>query len=192
MGLVFTPIGGALCFMSGASGWWILIGGVACGVAAGVTVAAISLGITRGAGAGILSFVWPSGHTTPYDRDFSSGLALEAGDDIEGAFAWFAAARESSPEDPRACVASADLHMRHGQHLEAEALYLDARRLGASRDIELYCTQRVIDLRLGPLGDPRRAFPELRRLIDRFPASREAEGARAALRRIKPEVLEEG
>jgi hypothetical protein len=48
-----------------------------------------------------------------------------------------------------------------------------------------YCTQRVIDLRPGPPGQPARALPEWRRLIERLPGTREA---REALTRLEGEV----
>ena len=59
--------------------------------------------------------------------------------------------------------------------------------LSADRNQQLYCTQRLIDLRLGPLNAPERAFPELRRIMDTYPNSREAQGAREALQRLKRE-----
>ena len=83
---------------------------------------------------------------------------------------------------------SADLHARNGRPDRAEALFLEARRLTTDRSEELYCTQRVIDLRLGALRTPARALPELRRLIERFPDTREASGAQVALARLKQEL----
>ena len=53
--------------------------------------------------------------------------------------------------------------------------------------LQRYASQKIIDLLLGPLGDRGRAMTELRMLIDRHPASREAEGAREALRNLKAE-----
>src|SRR5690349_6432829 len=46
---------------------------------------------------------------------------------------------------------------------------------------------KVIDLYLGPLKDEGRALVEMRRLIERFPGTKEADEARAALARIKSE-----
>ena len=45
--------------------------------------------------------------------------------------------------------------------------------------------QGDIHLHLGPLEDEGRALVEMRRLIDRFPGTVEADQARAALARIK-------
>ena len=43
----------------------------------------------------------------------------------------------------------------------------------------------LVDLHLGPLEDEGRALVELRRLIDGFPGTREAEMAREALAKLK-------
>jgi hypothetical protein len=61
---------------------------------------------------------------------------------------------------------------------------------GAKPELKRYTSQKIIDLLLGPLGDRGRAMAELRMLIDRYPTSREAEGAREALRRLKAERAE--
>jgi hypothetical protein len=53
----------------------------------------------------------------------------------------------------------------------------------ATRADELYATHRLVDLYLGPLGDESRAMSELRRLVERFPGTRDAEGAQAELNR---------
>ena len=67
------------------------------------------------------------------------------------------------------------------------AWYLgQARRLSSDNPSrELYATQRMIDLYLGPLDDPTRAMMELKRLVERFPGSREAQSARAILKELR-------
>jgi hypothetical protein len=68
----------------------------------------------------------------------------------------------------------------------AIALFSEGRRLaGDDRSRELYATQRLIDLYLGPLKNDPRALVELRRLVDRFPNSREGKSAVDVLRRLK-------
>ncbi len=52
---------------------------------------------------------------------------------------------------------------------------------GATRADDLYATQRLIDLYLGPLKDTDRAMSELRRIVQQFPGSRDAEGAQMAI-----------
>jgi hypothetical protein len=52
---------------------------------------------------------------------------------------------------------------------------------------ELYVTQRLIDLYLGPLHNDIRVLVELRRLTERFPGTREADAAHRLLTRLKEE-----
>lgn len=187
MAVVFAPIGSGVAYLLGFRGLPLLAMALGSGVLGGYLVWRFSIGVARGAGAALLAVVQPSGDSTPYETEFSQGLALEAADDVEGAIAWFEGALVRSPGDARLRIAFADLCMRQGRHGRAASLYVEARRRTGHRDLELYCTQRVIDLHLGPLGEPARAFPELRRVVDRFPSSREAEGARRALARLKAE-----
>ena len=190
LGAVFVPIGGGLAYLWGVRGIWMLPVALLIGGAVGFGVRRVSLAVAHGAGDGFLAFVWPSGKTSPYETEFSGAQSLAAAGDIEGAIAWYDAAMARMPDNALVRLQSADLHARHGRPERAEVLFVEARRLTTERDRELYCTQRLIDLHLGPGGTPARAFPELRRLIERFPDSREAAGARVALARLKREVLE--
>jgi hypothetical protein len=52
-------------------------------------------------------------------------------------------------------------------------------------ELTRYVSQKIVGLLLGPLDDKGRAMVELRMLIDRYPTSREADGARDALRNLK-------
>lgn len=188
LAVVFTPVAGGLGYQSGLRGIALLSAALVGGAFAGWLVYMVSSCFARGAGAGFLAFVQPSGKSTPYESTFSQGLALEAADDIAGAMEWFDSTMMRLPHEARVRVAAADLHGRRGQPVRAESLYREARTLTKDRAIELYCTQRVIDLLLGPLSTPHKAFPELRRVIDRFPGTREAEGAGIALSRLKADV----
>ena len=53
---------------------------------------------------------------------------------------------------------------------------------GDNRSRELYATQRLIDLYLGPLGDDMRALVELRRLVERNTGVRQAAVVSASAR----------
>lgn len=192
MNVVFAPIGGALAYLAGVRGPAIVLGTALLGIVAGLVVFRLSVAVARGGGATLLAFLQPSGRSSPYEQEYSAALALEARDDVEGAFAWFDAAIVRNPTEPRLRVALADLCVRQARHGRAEALYLETRRLVHHRDLELYCTQRVIELRLGPLKREAAALPELRRVMDRFPGTREAEGAGRALSRLKTELLVDG
>jgi hypothetical protein len=65
-------------------------------------------------------------------------------------------------------------------------LFERARRLPNVGDVAIrYASQKIIDIHLGPGGDEGRALVELRRFITMFPDGREADGARAAIARLK-------
>jgi hypothetical protein len=81
----------------------------------------------------------------------------------------------------------ADLHLgRGGDPARARDLLVRLRQAAeCTAADELYATQRLIDLNFGVLRDEGRALVEMRRLVDRFPGTRDAEGARAELERRK-------
>jgi len=55
----------------------------------------------------------------------------------------------------------------------------------------LYASSRLVDLYDGPLNEPGRALVELRRIIERFPSSAVAKGARDALPRLRARLAAE-
>jgi hypothetical protein len=88
------------------------------------------------------------------------------GDHAGALEAYDAAMRSSHGPEPR--FQAAEMLFRSATPERAAALFAEARRLsGDHRARELYATQRLIDLYLGPLGDSPRALVELRRLSDR-------------------------
>ncbi len=136
----------------------------------------------------------PSGDSTAYTPTFSHIDTLEIRGDFDGAAtAWDVAILEN-PGLPGVIAKAADFHLRARKDpARALSLYLQARQLNAGgTDLRRYVQQKIVDLYLGPLAEEGRALAELRRLIDAFPDSREAESARVALAEIKsrraPEV----
>lgn len=129
------------------------------------------------------------GATTPYAPTFSHIEALEIRGDLAGAErAWEEACREH-PGNAVVLVKAADFHLRlRNDPVAALQRFRQVRDLtAASPDLVRYASQKIIDLHLGPLADEGRALVELRRMIDRFPGTREAEDARAVLARLKQE-----
>lgn len=140
------------------------------------------------AGAAMVTSVYsPGGDTTKYTPTFSHIEALEIKGDLDGAAAAWDAAVAENPESMLTIVRAADFHLRLRKDAPAALeRYLSARALnGGTPDSRRYLQQKIVDLYLGPLRDEGRAMVELRRLIDAFPGSREAEGARAALAELK-------
>ncbi len=182
LGLFFTVLLQVKGYLPGSLP--VTLGGGVVGFFIGRTIARTLFG----AGAQLVTSVYsPSGDTTKYTPTFSHIEALEIRGDLDGASAaWDAAVAEHS-ESVLTLVRAADFHLRLRQD-PAAALerYLRARTLGSgAADTRRYVQQKIVDLYLGPLRDDGRAMGELRRLIDGFPGSREAEGARAALAELK-------
>ena len=185
LGVIFGAIGILLGILLGIKGYWLLVTAVAMGGVAGFIVMKFSSGFAEGSAAAIAAFVHPSGSSVPYEATFSAHDALEVAGDVAGAIAAYEATLVAEPENTRALRQAAELHVRAGNAGRAAELFGALRRVGASRESELYATQRLADLYLGALGDDGRALVELRRLAERFPGTREADGARVALRRLK-------
>lgn len=185
LALIFGLVGVPLGYLVGVRGGWLLLSGLVIGGIAGLIVRYVSTGIADGSARAIASFVHPSGNSTPYEPSFSAHDALEAAGDVAGAIEAYEATVREQPENVRALRQAAELHVRAGHAPRAAELFAAVRRAATSREDELYATQRLADLYLGPLGDDGRALVELRRIAERFPGTREAEGARLALRRLK-------
>lgn len=165
----------------------LLLSALVTGTVAGVVVRIVAYEFANGVARGIAAFLFPSGASVPYEPTFSSHDAKEAAGDVAGAIAAYEETLRESPRNARALRQAAELHVRAGNAERAAALLQELRRVAPARDAELYATQRLADLYLGALGDDGRAMVELRRLAERFPGTREAEGALVALRRLKDE-----
>lgn len=149
-----------------------------------------SLAIGNAAGATMRRFT-EGGSTTPYEEQFSQEQALVMQRDYAGALALFEQRIAAAPADARVRLAAADLYMTHGENPKRAAeLYREVQRLpdaGIGRDV--YASNKLADLYLGPLREPGRALVEFRRLIDRYPGSAAAKHARAALANLKGDLL---
>lgn len=132
--------------------------------------------------------VFPDAEGT-YAPQYSHIQALEVQErHAEAVAAWLQVAAER-PGNPSPLLRAADLQLRQLADAPAAlALYEQVRRMPGIRDEHVrYASQKIIDIHLRPGGDQGRALVELRRFIETFPTGREAEGARAAIARIKRE-----
>jgi hypothetical protein len=129
----------------------------------------------------------PSGDTTKYIPTFSHIEALEIRGELAGAErAWDDACLEH-PTNALVLVKSADFQLRLKKD-PAAALerFRRVREMpGASGELIRYASQKVIDIHLGPLADEGRALVELRRMIERYPGTREAADAREVIAKLK-------
>lgn len=131
--------------------------------------------------------------STPYQDQFSEEQALVMRRDYATALALFEHRMKLDPVDPRVRMAAADLYATHGENpRRAAELYRDVQRLpelGSGHDV--YVSNKLADLYLGPLKEPRRALVEFRRLIERYPGSAAANNARLALANLKADLMAE-
>ena len=180
--IVFAPLG----FLFGARGVPLLLFVLACIVAVAFTISRITVRVPEAMAQWLLRFVFPSGYSTPYEPTYSHLQATAARGDLQSAVAGYREAIRLRPMDPVPRFQLAELLLNDAKPAKAAWYLGQARRLSADNpDRELYATQRMIDLYLGPLDDPIRAKMELKHLIDRFPGSREANSARAVLRELQ-------
>lgn len=124
-----------------------------------------------------------------YAPQHSHIQALEVQERYAEAFAAWLAVAESQPDNPSPLLRGADLQLRYLKDAPAAlALYERVRCMSGIREEHVrYASQKIIDVHLAPGGDEGRALVELRRFITQFPEGREADGARAAIARIKAE-----
>jgi hypothetical protein len=140
--------------------------------------------VQRWTQSGMLAVLEPGGR----GRDtavYSHAEALAVKGNREAATKAFDQVRAEHGEKASLLRAEADVQLRSdGDAERARELQMRLRKAAdATRADELYATHRLIDLYLGPIGDEARAVSELRRLVERFPGTRDAEGAQAELDR---------
>jgi hypothetical protein len=196
LGTVFTTLLGAIFLPAGwyASGrptpfpFLLLIplgalGGYAIGTAIGKFV-------VHGSGEAARAFTMPA-RAGFYASEHSEIDTLEVRGDFKGAVAAWEAVAIAEPDNPWPLVRSAELYARElGEPAVAVERFRMARSLpNVKPELQRYTSQKIIDLLLGPLGEKGRAMVELRMLMDKHPGSREAEGARDALRNLKAENI---
>jgi thioredoxin-like negative regulator of GroEL len=186
LGIVFgSPLG----FLLGARGVPLVVFVLASIVLGVFTIVRITTGIPEGAAQALMRFVFPSGYSTPYEPTYSNEQALAARGEHAAALAAYDEAMRLRPTDPEPRFQAAELLLGSATPERAAKYLGQARRLSTNNPArELYATQRLIDLYWGRLRDHPRARAELRRLIQRFPGTREAAAAAELLEALSAEV----
>lgn len=167
------------------------------GFGVGMLVVSVVAGVVGG-GAGLLiaklaggtwQHVMLSGASTPYEEQFSHQQALVMQRRIPEAIAAYEAVIAARPDNVEARMRAAELCAEHGQPERAAALFREVQRLPhVAAGSDIHASNRLVDLLLGPLGDPGRALVELRRIVDRHPGTRAAAHAREGIARIKADM----
>lgn len=138
---------------------------------------------------GFLGILWPNRGVAPRQASYSHIEAMAAAGDVAGALGAYEAVIAAEPAAIVPRAQAAELYAGGSDHARAAALFVEIRRIpGCSPQNDLYATQRLIDLYDGSLAQPARSLTELRRIVERHPASREAPFARATLARRKREA----
>jgi hypothetical protein len=138
-------------------------------------------------GAAAKAFIWPSGDTTPYERQFSYQESLAIRGQMEEALKSYEAIITEHPGYVAPRMRAAEHYAKGSRDLKrATELFREIRAIAdvSPRD-KLYATSRLVDLYQGPLNDPGRALVELRRIIEEHPTSPAAKFARQALPALK-------
>jgi len=160
--------------------------GVAGGIGAGILVYWSIGRIAQRTADGVLHFVHPGARPSTAATDFSLQDALIMRGELHEALASLEQFLAEHPGHFGGTLRLADVHARLEQWHDVAAAYRTARsQPAATAADQLHVTQLLIDLYLGPLTDEGAALRELRRLVDSFPDSPAAAGARQAIAAIK-------
>ena len=183
-GMVFGATFGVLALAMGLTIWTFVYS-----LIAGAATAAATFWLSNAAG-GTWTAVALSGASTPYEEQYSYQQALVMQGKVDEALASFEQIIAASPNaiEPRVRAAELYAKSREGARRAAELLRETQKIPAISAGQDIYATNRLVDLLIGPLGEPGRALVELRRLIERYPASSAAAHAREAIARLKRET----
>lgn len=184
-GIVTVGVGYIFLSAIGLRGPWFFAGLVGF-FFLGRTIARVIMG---GLGNAVGSLQNPSGDSTAYTQTFSHIEALIVRGALDEAAVEWEHELAKDPQNVSLRVRVGDFYLRTKRDpAAAHVHFLKARAMGtAGNDLARYIQQKLVDLYLGPgpLADDGKAMAELRRLIDGFPGTREAESARAALAELK-------
>lgn len=183
--MVFGLTFGALALQIGISLWTLLYS-----LLAAVATAGLATLLGKAAGDGWQKFTM-SGASTPYEEQFSYQQSLVMQGKVNEALASFEEMIAAAPQAIEPRIRAAELYGqdREGARRAADLLREAQRIPSITPGRDIYATNRLVDLLVGPLREPGRAVVELRKLIDRYPTSTAAAHARDALARIKREML---
>ena len=140
---------------------------------------------------GVATYVTEGGSSTPYEQQFSEMQALVMQGKYTEALDLFEHQIAMTPGEPRVRIAAADLYVKHGGNPKrASELYREVQRIpDIQSGHDIYATNKLADLYLGPLKEPGRALVEFRKLASRYPNSAAAKNAQLAIANLKPQIV---
>jgi len=127
------------------------------------------------------------GSTTPPAPQYSYQDALILQGRVDEALESFEQLIRDHPAASDVRFRAAELYAKNERSINRAAdLFREVQRIpNISAGEDVYATNRLVDLLIGPLSDPPRALVELRRLIDRRAGTQAAERARETLAILK-------
>jgi tetratricopeptide (TPR) repeat protein len=159
---------------------------LALSILAGVLTGGSGLAVGHFASRVASRFVY-GGSTTPPTPQYSYQDALILQGRLDEALESFEALIAEQPHASDVRFRAAELYVKdEGSLNRAADLFREVQRIpNLSAGEDVYATNRLVDLLIGPLNDPPRALIELRRLIDRRSGTQAAERARETLAVLK-------
>ncbi|MDH5642810.1 MAG: hypothetical protein OEY63_01315 [Gemmatimonadota bacterium] len=184
-GAVFVVIGSVLGFLGlGVFANVISTAGFA-GIAVGIVYYFVTLFLVNPATDGLLAVLAPQGQSTKKPKGYSQIEALVMQSRFEEAAEAYKREIETDPDDAEAMHRLARLYLTHLDSPADAGIFLAKARDAAVADkAKLGFSVQLVDLYRTKLNDPGRAMVELRRIIDTFPGTAQAEGAKRELHEL--------
>ena len=182
--------GGAI----GALGGWFAGFGAIPGFLAGFAIVfVVSLTIAEGAGKLAGTLHNPSGDSTPAVREYSYPESLAIRGRYEDAINAYQVCCADYPEDPEPYVRIGRIYRDELGDYDNALFWFKRARSDATidRGRELLVTQEIIEIYTRRLETPRRAIPELARIVERYDGGPAASVAKREMDRLRAEMTEE-
>jgi len=180
--------------VAGALGSWFGGYGPVPGFVVGyLVVFLVTRFFSEGSGKTAGTIYHPSGKSTPKKHEYSYAESLAARGRYEEATVAYEVAVSEFPEDPEPYLRIARLYRDKLESFEEAVFWFKRARNDSAipRGQELLATQEIIEIYRDKLNTPKRAIPELARILDRFPEDQTADWARGELTRLKGQVMDE-
>ncbi len=174
------------------AGWFTGIGIIPGFLVGAVVVYSITSGFVAAAASLFGKVYNPSAESTPRRKEYSQAEALAIRGQYDEAIEAYEVALSDAPEDPEPYIRIARIYRDELRRFDDALYWFKRARSDATieKGRELLVTQEIIEIYGKRLGEPRRAIPELARLIDRFPDDPVADWARGEMARLRKALTE--